>query len=641
MFAFSIATRSAVTAFLAVVALCGIHPQPAGAEQQAGVGVARLSLVQGEVTVQRGDSNGFASAAVVNTPVLGADYVRTGENARAELQFDGRTLVRLNSGVQLRLLQVETNRRTLQLAVGTIELRVLRGTADRSTIDTPSISLYPLEAGIYRVTVTPEGETDLSVRAGRVAVETPQGTQEIGAGTMLVASGSADAPQTRLHDPLAFDEFDRFNRERDRAQARISASDTYVSRDIEGIDELDDSGRWVDDARYGHLWIPPNADADWSPYRDGRWVWEDGYGWTWVAAEPWGWAPYHYGRWYHSPVYGWAWYPPALGFAPVYSPALVAFFSFGNVSLGLGSIGWVPLAPYEPYTPFGYGYGYGYGTTIVNNVTNVTNVVAATPLPSATLTPTTGNYRNALVRGAVVGVSVTAFRQGRFQHPVAIGGSQLRRATVVSGNVPVAPTTENLRYSMRSVGPQVDLQPAFARSFAGETTPVARVPFDQQRRRAESLVAAPRSTTAPTRSVQAVRPQPAPTQAPTQLPVAPRRIVEPPIVTPRHRPTRETPPPRTIDVAPPVAADPWQRFNASRRTTGATVHEPSSPTRRVLTGPTAVSTPRPARVDPVARPFAPIVRPVIRPSAPAVRPVPPPVQPHVERKADPVRKPGT
>src|SRR5664279_2103075 len=59
-----------------------------------GVGVARLSLVDGDVAVQRGDS-GDSLAAAPNAPLLGGDYVTTGDAARAEIQIDGYTHVRL------------------------------------------------------------------------------------------------------------------------------------------------------------------------------------------------------------------------------------------------------------------------------------------------------------------------------------------------------------------------------------------------------------------------------------------------------------------------------------------------------------------------------------------------------------------
>ena len=79
------ARRLSVAALAAVLAATLVAPPGARAEETPapGIGVARLSVVDGEVNVQRGDSNGFTTAAVINTPVLGADYVTTGDNAHA------------------------------------------------------------------------------------------------------------------------------------------------------------------------------------------------------------------------------------------------------------------------------------------------------------------------------------------------------------------------------------------------------------------------------------------------------------------------------------------------------------------------------------------------------------------------------
>ena len=50
-------------------------------------GVARVSLIHGDVSTQRGDSGDW-SAAVLNQPVMTGDKVSTGDNARTELQLD-------------------------------------------------------------------------------------------------------------------------------------------------------------------------------------------------------------------------------------------------------------------------------------------------------------------------------------------------------------------------------------------------------------------------------------------------------------------------------------------------------------------------------------------------------------------------
>src|ERR1043166_5291466 len=50
-------------------------------------GVARISLINGEVSVRRGDSGEWVAAAA-NAPLMAEDRLSTGPNSRAEVQFD-------------------------------------------------------------------------------------------------------------------------------------------------------------------------------------------------------------------------------------------------------------------------------------------------------------------------------------------------------------------------------------------------------------------------------------------------------------------------------------------------------------------------------------------------------------------------
>src|SRR5665213_3584036 len=118
----------------------------------SGSGVARIDAIAGEVAIQRGDSN-ETLAAVPNAPVLGADYVTTGPTGRAEVGFDGRSAVRLGENVQIRFTKLDPADRQMQLAAGTIDLRLFGDTDGRSAIDTPSISIVPRTAGSFRVAV--------------------------------------------------------------------------------------------------------------------------------------------------------------------------------------------------------------------------------------------------------------------------------------------------------------------------------------------------------------------------------------------------------------------------------------------------------------------------------------------------------
>ncbi|MGA2396327.1 MAG: FecR domain-containing protein, partial [Candidatus Lustribacter sp.] len=144
--------------------------------------VARIDALGGDVAIVRGDENATLAAAP-NAPILDGDYITTGPDGRAEVGFDGRSALRIGANVQLRLVTVHPANREIQLAAGTVELRLFGDTDGRSAIDTPSVSVVPRTAGSFRVAVDGNGETAVTVRAGSVDVETPQGERSLELGT--------------------------------------------------------------------------------------------------------------------------------------------------------------------------------------------------------------------------------------------------------------------------------------------------------------------------------------------------------------------------------------------------------------------------------------------------------------------------
>src|SRR6266478_6587647 len=65
-------------------------------------GVARISLINGEVSVRRGDSGEWVAAAV-NAPLMTEDRVATGPNSRVEIQFDAANVLRAGGNAEARM----------------------------------------------------------------------------------------------------------------------------------------------------------------------------------------------------------------------------------------------------------------------------------------------------------------------------------------------------------------------------------------------------------------------------------------------------------------------------------------------------------------------------------------------------------
>ncbi len=464
------------TRWLMAALLCGANLL---AEETPGRGVARLSLLQGDVSVRRGDSGEWVAAAP-NAPLVVEDRVLTGVNSQAEVQFDYANIVRLAPNSELRLGELEYRRYGLQVAAGTVMFNVLRNSEADVEVSTPSVAVRPTKRGMYRISVLPDGTTEVTVRSGEVDVFTTQGSERLKSGRTMVARGTSTEVEFQVKSAVPRDGFDQWN-ERRNSDLERSTSYRYVDPSIYGAEDLDAYGNWVYDAPYGYVWVPRVA-VGWSPYRYGRWSWVDFYGWSWVSYDPWGWAPYHYGRWYWGSR-GWCWWPGAYRTRHYWSPGLVAWVGFGHgvsVGIGFGRVGWVPLAPYETYHPW-YGWnryrGFGNRTYIDNSVTIVNNYNIR------------NSYRNARVINGVHSVDGNDFARGRFNNITAARDSDLQRASLVRGELPVAPERNSLRWADREVTgtPQSrDNTRFFSRRSPGGTT-TERVSFEDQRRGVSEL----------------------------------------------------------------------------------------------------------------------------------------------------------
>jgi hypothetical protein len=462
---------------VAVAVVSPLRADETETENGPGRGVARISLLNGDVSIRRGDSGDLVAAAL-NSPLVVQDRVLTGPGSRTEIQFDWASFLRLFSNAEVRLAELEYRRYLIQLARGTVTFRVLRDLDADIEISTPTVAVRPVKQGTYRVSVHEDGSSEITVRSGEAEIFTPRGSERLRSGRTMMARGTAADPQFRVGSEIPKDEWDRWNERRDQDLER-SRSYNYISRDIYGAEDLDDHGHWVYVAPYGYVWSPRVA-VGWAPYRYGRWSWIDWYGWSWVSYDPWGWAPYHYGRWFYNAPYGWCWYPGAIHARHYWSPALVGFFGFGGgVSIGIGfgwgHVGWVPLAPYERFHrwwgPRYYG-GYRNRTYINNSVTVVNNVNV------------TNIYRNARINNGITAIDQDGFSRGRAGRSIRLNEGDFQRASLVQGQLPVVPQRESLRLSDRTATGVTESRTE--RFFSRRAVPqVDKVPFDDQRRGVE------------------------------------------------------------------------------------------------------------------------------------------------------------
>lgn len=401
-------------------------------EEGPGRGVARISLLNGDVSVQRGDSGDWVAAAL-NAPLLADDRILSGPNSHSEVQLDYYDRIRLGGDTEIRFPELDWHKYQVQVAHGTVIFSALPGTNDQIEFATPTGSLRPLAPGSYRMTVRDDGSVEFTVRRGEAEIFTPQGTRKLTPGrTMRLHLSPDNVAEFQMAYETPRDGFDEFSDRRDQ-ELQHSKSYQYVPRDIEGAEDLDGAGEWVDQPPYGMSWRPYVAPG-WAPYREGQWVWaDDDYGWTWVSYDPWGWAPYHYGSWFCNGGV-WFWYPGAFGGHHYWRPGLVAFFGFGGRGgWGYGGFGWVPLAPHERYHPW---YGHHGSGAYGHNADNV-NI--------------RNTYRNARVGNGVSGMDAREFGQGSGARSRPVTARELGSASVMHGALPISPSRNSLRMSDRPV----------------------------------------------------------------------------------------------------------------------------------------------------------------------------------------------
>ena len=323
-------------------------------------GSLRISVIEGDVQVRTEDTGEWVPASI-NMPLFDGDRIWVPEGGRTELQLRDGTFFRLDENSALEILTIDRDSFQFYLTEGRsyANFRGLKGSLLQ--IDTPVSSIRVYERSNFRIETTQDGYTDISVYRGLVYAENRDGRTSVDGGKTLSLREGTDAELSPLGPP---DEWERWNRERDRRFAERRPPSRYLPDELQLYSsDFEENGRWVQVREYGYVWTPTVVvSVGWAPYRIGRWVWIGG-DYVWVSYEPWGWAPYHYGRWAFIPTVGWCWVPPARG-AVYWGPGFVGWVRTPT------HVSWVPLAPREIY----YGHGY-YGPHSVNvTQVNITHI---------------------------------------------------------------------------------------------------------------------------------------------------------------------------------------------------------------------------------------------------------------------------
>ena len=357
------------------LAVQGLRADDAGSPARA----VRLSSVDGQVQISQGKQV-VASAAVANAPLFEGSTVTTGDDGRAEIQFEDGSVARISPNSAL----------TLEVLRGS-------GSSGQADIDVDGgLSYFELQgggqAGTIRVkfgdsVVTPSGYTVL-----RVSLDNPPGELAVFSGNAHLERGSAltvdvhggesvalsanDASRYNLKETIEPDSWDSWNSDRDQVLTSEAASATGATRDYPNgnnpaWNDLDANGNWYNVPGQGNIWSPYEAsNPGWEPYGNGFWMNSPGYGYTWISGNSWGYLPYQCGIWNWYDEFGWGWAPGFGGCNPWWNSG---FYYGPNIGRGFGGYR-PPMRPHPPRHPFG---AVGTGLIAVNHrMTGVTG-----PLP--------------------------------------------------------------------------------------------------------------------------------------------------------------------------------------------------------------------------------------------------------------------
>ena len=609
--------RALIVSLWAGVALCPVSAAAGPQAARTDLGVARVSVVKGDVATRRGDSGDWIASAV-NSPIVEGDSVRTAGASRAEVQLSPGNFVRIVGDSEAQFVELGEKVFRVRVIHGTALYSELPDSAADIDIETPFAAVRPQDKGRYRIHVGADS-TVIEVREGRTEIAMEHSTSSLTAGQAMTLRQGSSGVEFEVGRASDRDGFDRWAANRDRELRRSSAY-RYVSRDIYGVDTFDDHGSWRYVSSVGHCWFP-RVPATWVPYRHGHWTWIDYYGWNWVPYAPWGWATSHWGRWHYDPIYGWGWYPGAPRLRHIWRPALVSFIGAAIRGAAFGHIGWVPLAPGELYWPwYGrsiYGFGrcrLGAANTIV--VDNSVNIVT--------------NYRYARGGSGVSAVSyleADQFGAAGTNTPRGMRLAQSARGVAIRGPLPVVPSRASqgrvLPASSSSV--RVSSPKAWSRASVSQLRDgTARVSFDDQRKFLRSSVdnfhrrhdsrpaAAASSTSTRAGTVRATTSRPAGTAGATTRREQAGNPSTSPMQSQRRRvgaPSAAAPRDGTEPASPPTAAAarsgtlrPSSSASSRTPTAGSAVRGDSGAGAQTSTGVPAVgSSPRPRAAVTTAR----------------------------------------
>ncbi|GEM_PF-6088602 len=271
--------------------------------QRSHVRIVRVSLASGDVQLNLQDGRGW-QPALLNAPISESDQVRTGADARAELELEDGSTLRLipESQLSFQTLALENGERLTEVGLdrGTTLVELRGHDAEGFQLDTPQGSVRAGNNKLeFRASLS-SGGSDIHVNGGEATVISGGRPYALGRNESLTLLNQQSAALSR---DRTSDDWDQWSRSRDKALEHAKAFGKGANSVRYGMAELTGAGSWN-----RGCWSPSGMGAGWSPFSGGSWFFDPVLGNTWVSSYAWGWAPYHFGSWLQNDS-GWCWDP--------------------------------------------------------------------------------------------------------------------------------------------------------------------------------------------------------------------------------------------------------------------------------------------------------------------------------------------
>lgn len=315
--------RVRLTCFTVVLFLFSAFPAFA-----SGVRMVRLSLVQGDVQIDRNSGEGWEQA-IINMPVIGGARIYAAENSKAELEFEDGSSIRLAGPSQISVMELSSTPdgspvNAIQVDSGEIYVNARLHDHGNFRISAYSGESFAISKPSHLRFTVKEQTASLAMTDGEAIAQSASDHATIRSGETYNYILGQPASAVRLASvPAEAD--DSWNQQRESYNDQNASAGAQYSgsedANAPGVADLGAYGSYSDVPGYGESWQPEGVGPDWDPFDNGAWCYYPDWGWTFVSAYPWGWAPFYYGNWFYRSGHGWWWHPgprqgPGNGFHP-------------------------------------------------------------------------------------------------------------------------------------------------------------------------------------------------------------------------------------------------------------------------------------------------------------------------------------